>query len=202
MESRTERRSSGTRPLISSFPTLPISVLHLRGWRYTDRYGHAARAGGLIFSRGGVETGEVRFSANIGQECGSLTLECSFNNEVCETVESVEIVSVANAWGGRHWFFECPVTGKRARKLYRWPGLGFSHREASPVPPVYGCQQDSGLERTARAMDKIRKRLGGVPGKIERPTGMPLKTFYHLTMRYVELHERFWRSAGGPLRLI
>jgi hypothetical protein len=202
MESKTVRRSSGTRPLISSFPTLPISALHLRGWRYTDRYGPATRAGGLIFSRGGVETGKVRFSANIGQECGRLTLECSFNNEVCATVESIEIVSVANAWGGRHWFFECPATGKRARKLYRWPGLGFSHREASPVPPVYGCQQDSGLGRTARAMDEIRRRLGGVPGKIEKPTGMPLKTFYRLTMRYVRVARKVLAFGWGPLRLI
>lgn len=202
MESRPrgpvrERRRSGTRPLIGSFPALSISVLHLRGWRYTERYGPAARAGGLIFSRGGVATGEVRFRASIGQESGTLTLECSFNDEVRTTVEHVEIVSVANAWGGRHWFFECPVTGKRARKLYRWPGLGFSHREASSVPPVYACQQDSGLERTARAMHEIRKRLGGVPGKVEKPIGMPSKTFFRLTMRYVDLHERFWRLAGG-----
>ena len=191
----TEHRKSGTRPLINSVPALPISILHLRGWRYTDRFGAATRAGRLAVSRGGIAIGEVDFKASIGRESGMLALACSFRSEARMTDEQVEIVSVPNAWGGRHWFFECPVTGKRARKLYRWPGLGFSHREASPTPPVYACQRDSGLERTARAMHEIRPRLGGVPGKVEKPTGMSRRTFFRLSMRYVTLHDRFWHSS-------
>ena len=190
----TEHCPSGTRPYIGSVPALSISVLHLRGWRYTERYGPASRAGRLRFVRGGVPTGEADYRASIGRESGTLTLKCSFNSEARPTEESVEIVSVPNAWGGRHWFFACPVTGKRARKLHRWPGLGFSHRLASPVPPIYASQQDSGIARTARSMHEIRKHLGGIPGKVEKPLGMPLRTFYRLCSRYIELHERFWRS--------
>lgn len=189
----TERRPSGTRPHIGTAPALPISVLHLRGWKWSEHYGDATRAGALDYTRHGVITGRVTYRATVGQESGMLSLECRFDGEALPTMEVIDIVSVPNPWGGRHWFFVCPVTGRRARKLHRWPGLGFSHREASPVPPVYACQQDSGMARTARAMHAIRKRLGGVPGKVEKPVGMPRRTFWRLSMRYVELHDRFWR---------
>lgn len=191
----TERRHCGTRPHIGGFPALSVSVLHLRGWRWSERHGDATRAGALEYSRLGILVGKVNYQATIGPQSGQMSLECSFADEPHPTMEHVEIASVPNTWGGRHWFLVCPLTGRRARKLHRWPGLGFSHREASPVPPTYACQRDSGMARTSRAMHTIRKRLGGVPGKTEKPTGMPRRTFYRLSMRYVELHERFWRMT-------
>ena len=199
------RRGRGTRPVVGSVPALPISVLHLRGWKWSERYGEAMRSGALEYKQRGVVIGRVIYKAAIGQESGKLSLDCSFGHEASPAVELIDIVSVANPWGGRHWFFVCPLTGRRARKLHRWPGLGFSHREASPVPPVYSCQQNSGIARTAAAMHAIRKRLGGVPGKVTRPAGMPRRAFLRLTMRYVALHDRFWRLAhttGGQSRLI
>lgn len=192
----TERRPTGTRPYIGSVPALPISVLHLRGWKWSERYGDATRAGSLEYTRRGAITGRVVYKAKIGRETGTLSLECSFGCEGPPTAEVIDMVSVPNAWGGRHWFFVCPLTGRRARKLHRWPGSCFSHREASPISPVYASQRDSGLGRTARAMQEIRDRLGGVPGKFDKPKGMPWRTYYRLCMRYVELHDRFWRSVA------
>lgn len=194
---KAEHRRKAVRPYIGSVPALSIGILHLRGWRWSERYGDASRLGALEYSRLGVVVGKVNYGAAIGPESGMLSLECSFADEPRPTVEHVGIVSVPNPWGGRHWFFLCPLTGRRARKLHRWPGLGFGHREASPLPPVYACQQDSGIARTARAMHAVRNRLGGVPGKVGRPPGMPLRTFLRLTMRYVDLHDRFWRSTRG-----
>jgi hypothetical protein len=52
------------------------------------------------------------------------------------------------------------------------------------------------MARTARAMHAIRKRLGGRPGEVEKPKGMPLMTFCRLNMRYMELSEKFWRIYG------
>lgn len=190
----TERRSRGTRPNIGCVPALPISILCVRGWKWSERYGDATRAGALEYSRVGVIIGRVNYKATISQQSGTVSLECIFADEPHPAVERVEIVSVPNAWGGRHWFFVCPLTGRRARKLHRWPGLGFGHREASPTPPIYTCQQDSGMARTARAMHAIRRRLGGVPGQVEKPAGMPRRTYFRLCMRYVDLHDRFWRS--------
>ena len=188
----TERRISGVRPLIDGAPALPISLLNLRGWKWSERYGDARRAGALEYRQPRGITGMVTYEATIGRESGVLLLTCNFSDEPHPTLEYVEILSIPNAWGGRHWFFVCPLTGRRARKLHRWPGLGFAHREASPIPPVYRCQRDSGQARTARAMADIRRRLGGVSGHFEKPTGMPMKTYIRLATRYMALHDRFW----------
>src|SRR5690606_17994573 len=98
------RRRSGTRPLIGSVPSLPISALNLRGWRYAERYGDATRAGRLVFGRRGIELGEAVFRARIGPESGVLALACRFSSGACEAEQQIEIVSIPNVWGGRHWF--------------------------------------------------------------------------------------------------
>ena len=188
----TERRSSHSRPHIGSVPALSIDVLCLRGWKWSERHGDAVRAGALEYSQNGVLTGRVAYSASVCQESGTLWLECSFADEPVAATEVINLTSVPNSWGGRHWFFVCPVTGRRARKLHRWPGLGFSHREAAPIPPVYASQRDSGIARTARAMHDIRKQLGGYPWEVEKPAGMPWRRFYRLCMRYGVLHDSFW----------
>ena len=114
-------------------------------------------------------------------------------------MERIEIVSIPAHFGGRLWFFLCPYTGRRARKIYRWPDMGFCHREASPVPPSYAHQNEAHLERTASAMARVRKRLGGWPGKVEKPTGMDWGKYYRLSMRHAELSNRFWRLASRGL---
>lgn len=195
----TERRPSGTRPHIGGFPALSVNVLHLRGWRWSERHGDATRAGALEYRRLGVLVGKVNYRATIGPQSGQMSLECSFADEPHPTMEHVEITSVSNAWGGRHWFLVCPLTGRRARKLHRWPGLGFSHREASPVPPIYACQQDSGMARTGRTMHDIRKRVGGLPWEVEKPSGMRRRRFNHLCMRYAAMHDSFWAPTRALL---
>lgn len=187
-----ERRPSGSRPHIGSVPALSIGHLHLRGLKWSERHGDAKRAGALEYRRIGVLTGRATYTASVGQESGVLLLEFSFADEPVATMETISLTSVPNPWGGRHWFFVCPRTGRRARKLHRWPGLGFCHREAAPVPPIYRCQRDSGMARTTRAMHDICKQLGGLPWEVEKPRGMPRRRFYRLCRRYIELDERFW----------
>ncbi|WP_460764673.1 hypothetical protein [Lysobacter fragariae] len=179
---------------------MPITTLNLRGWRFTERYGPATRAAKLEFRRGGDVLGVVTLRATIGEESGVATLECNFGGEPRPTMERIEIVSIPAHFGGRLWFFVCPFSGRRARKIYRWPGMGFCHREASPVPPSYAHQNEAHLERTASAMARVRKRLGGWPGKVEKkPAGMDWGTYCRLSVRHAELRNRFWRLASRGL---
>lgn len=198
--SLAERRDQGSRPLLNSTPAFPITALYLRGWQYNEKYGPASRAGLLRYDIGGSVLGEVAFRATVGQEAGTVTLECRFNGEPRQTVEKIELTSVPANFGGRLWFFSCPATGQRARKLYRWPGIGFAHRTASPVPGVYACQRESAMQRAASAMRCIRERLGGWPGHgLEKPDGMDMGTFCRLSIRHAELRSRFWKLAGRAL---
>ncbi len=186
--------------MLNSTPAFPITALYLRGWQYTEKYGPASRAGRLRYDIGDVILGEVGFRATAGKEAGRLTLECCFNGERRPTVETIELTSIPAHFGGRLWFLTCPVTGLRARKLYRWPEIGFAHRDASPVPGVYACQRESAMQRTASAMARIRQRLGGWPGdELAKPDGMDLGTFCRLRIRHAELRGRFWKLAGRGL---
>lgn len=75
------------------------------------------------------------FRATVGKVDGVATLECRFNGEPNLTVEAIGLTSIPAHFGGRLWFFTCPMTGQRARKLYRWPEIGFAHRDAPPSRP-------------------------------------------------------------------
>jgi len=200
---RSARRGQGSRPLLNSTPAFPITALDLRGWGLTEkaiaRHGPASRAGRLQYSMGGLVIGDVTFRATIGKETGTVTLESDFHDELRPTVEAIELTSIPAHFGGRLWFFTCPATGQRARKLYRWPGMGFVHRTASPVPGVYACQRESAMQRTASAMARIRAKLGGWPGKVDRPADMDIGTWCRLCIRHAELYRRFWKLAGRGL---
>lgn len=186
---------------MEELPAIHIRELHLRGWRYTDHYGPAERVGRLIYHWHGRPIGELVFRATVRAESGTMILESTFGDGPT-AISLVRPTSAPGHRGGRHWFFVCPVTGKRARKLYRWPMLGFCHRAAVPSVPLYKCQLLSRPARTALAMQRIRERLGGHPELVPEPAGLPKPAFYRLRLRYAELQLRLLRHGTPALRFL
>lgn len=83
--------------------------------------------------------------------------------------------------GGLRWWFRCPVSGRRARKLYLYPGLErFCHREAIDPAPTYALQRVSGFDRVLAQRAALAAKLGNEPtflGLGPKPKWMWWRTF-------------------------
>ncbi len=84
--------------------------------------------GNLTWSSNGNKTGSIGIAINTRTESPYLELNYTANgNPIKYTVQLVSIPS--NIGKGVVWFFVCPRTGKRCRKLYLVAGY-FYHRSA------------------------------------------------------------------------
>lgn len=102
-----------------------------------------------------------------------------------ETLDQrIELASIPRHLGGRHWYFVCPVTGKRAIVLWMPPGSDrFASRHAWPGQVAYQSQFETKRDRAIRAAYKIRERIGGADSGYmyspfpEKPKWMRWSTF-------------------------
>jgi hypothetical protein len=82
--------------------------------------------------------------------------------------------------GQRHWF-TCPRCDKRVAVLYA-PGRYFACRGCGGL--AYATQKEVAGDRAASRADKLRKRLGWVPGILNgdggKPKGMHWKTYWRI----------------------
>lgn len=94
-------------------------------------------------------------------------------------------------YGGKRWWFLCPITGARCAVLYSPAGQPyFASRKAFKLK--YESQKESRMARFQRRYHKLSKRYGADDygdGWFLRPKGMHLKTYYR---RLRELD--FWNS--------
>lgn len=113
-----------------------------------------------LFEPGTVKTGQLNWTCG-GEKVGSVNilvdmkdsphawLNYTYNHEQ-KVNYKVKLVSDASNLGvGRVWYFICPHTGKRCRKLYG-AGTYFLHRDAYPEA-LYECQT---LSKKSRHMQK------------------------------------------------
>jgi hypothetical protein len=118
-------RSSSLPTCFEELRTLSISFFRKNGYLIAGR----RKSGTVTWSRNGTQTAAINIQVDMGPFAQTITLkyrigERSYNEEI-------NFVSVPSNLGiGVVWFFECPKTGKRCRKLYSSYGR-FVHREAS-----------------------------------------------------------------------
>lgn len=75
-------------------------------------------------------------------------------------VQRITLAAQARHFGGRQWFFVCPVRGRRARVLWRPPGASrFCSRQVWRRQVAYHTQFLSPTERIWAAKHKLNKRL-------------------------------------------
>lgn len=135
-------------PKIPTFPTIldhvkQISISKLKEWQYLEP--ETLKAGTLSWSQNGKEIGSISIKSNMTAGQPYIQLSYTYNKE--ESVNyKVRLVSVPSNLGvGKLWYFLCPETGKRCRKLYG-AGKYFLHREAYP-DAMYESQTYSKLMR-------------------------------------------------------
>ena len=162
-------------PAYSTFPTLldevkQISITKLKEFGYFEPDNF--KSGRLIWSRRGQEIGSINIFVYM-QESPFIELNYTYNKE--EQIKyKIDLVSVESNLGiGKIWYFVCPHTGKRCRKLYG-ASKYFLHRDAYPNA-MYECQTYS---KRGRQIDKVCKIMGGSDKLYEELYSKHFKTHY------------------------
>lgn len=156
-------------------------------------------SGSWRWTREGEEIASVAYLATLGDDAGTLTLDYSQHDRntgdskviVC----SILLVTLPCRYGGRIWYFICPYTGRRARKLYKWGPIDwFCHREAIKPKPTYASQRCGGSDRIMAQRWALRYKLGDQYSDLfdepMKPKWMRWRTFQRYLDRDAELDAR------------
>tara|TARA_R110002012_G_scaffold313517_1_gene525184 strand:- start:10756 stop:11346 length:591 start_codon:yes stop_codon:yes gene_type:complete len=135
-----------------TFPTLfnevlQVKIASLKKWGYLDPNQMTVDAS-IYWSRNGEQTASINVSTNMLKDPPFIELIYNYNNETRRY--PVNLVSLPSNLGKGHiWYFLCPKTNKRCRKLYSVNGY-FYHREA-----FKGCMYDTQTQsKSYRNLDK------------------------------------------------
>jgi len=138
-------------PKPHAFPTLynealQIHISKLKGWGYLDP--EQIKSGTLNWSRNGNPTGSISIQVNTHSEQPYIELDYKYRDEPRNY--KVYLTSTpSNLNRGEIWYFICPQTKKRCRKLYSIGGY-FLHREA-----FNGCMYETQTQsKKSRYLDK------------------------------------------------
>ncbi len=134
-----------------TFPTLyndvlQITITKLKEWGYLEP--EQIKSGTINWSRNGNTRGSISISVNTHNEQLYVELDYKYKDEPRKY--KVYLVSVpSNLNKGEIWYFLCPQTKKRCRKLYSIGGY-FLHREA-----FKGCMYETQTQsKKSRELDK------------------------------------------------
>jgi hypothetical protein len=125
--------------------------------------------------------GFIKFGANIGAR--GISWSNSHRGEIASGIITADMTDSAHAWlrvamgrfiqqitlvshprhyGGRQWFFVCPVTGKLATVLWKPPGASrFCSRQAWGRQVAYRSQFQNASDRAHLGKERIKARLIG-----------------------------------------
>lgn len=162
--------------------------------------------------------GFIKFGANIGAR--SVAWSNSHQGEIARGVISADMTNTS-AWvriaigrfaqritlvsrprhfGGRQWFFVCPVTGALASVLWKPPGADrFLSRQAWGRQVAYRSQFQGASDRAYLGKERIKARLIGDLDPTEwdlppKPKWMRWKTYNRYIERFDDYEERFYRA--------
>lgn len=180
-----------------TFPTLynealQIDISKLKGWGYLDP--EQIKSGTLNWSRNGNPTGSISIQVNTHSEQPYIELDYKYRDEPRNY--KVRLVSIPSNLGkGLIWYFLCPQTKKRCRKLYSIGGY-FLHREA-----FKGCMYETQTQsKKYRQLDKI---LGAYLKSDNLYSELYKKNFKKTyagkpTKRYLRIMEQIQKAESVP----
>ncbi|CAM1366091.1 conserved hypothetical protein [Tenacibaculum litopenaei] len=125
---------------------LQLHISKLKDWGYLKP--KQTKRGVITWSRNGSPTGNISIKSDTYQK--DFFIELSYNYKNKEINYKIHLVSMPSNLGkGLIWYFLCPQTKKRCRKLYLINGY-FLHREA-----FNGCLYETQtLSKKYRKLDK------------------------------------------------
>lgn len=164
-----------------TFPTLynealQLSISKLKGWGYLAP--GQIKSGTINWSRHGESAGSISITANTRSEQPYIELDYKYRDEPRKY--KVYLTSTpSNLNRGEIWYFICPQTNKRCRKLYSIGGY-FLHREA-----FKGCMYET--QTQSKRYRQLDKTLGA---------------YFKSDNLYSELYEKNFKKtyAGKPTK--
>jgi hypothetical protein len=109
----------------------------------------------------GAEIASIGYRCTMTAEVGHFVADYTVtrNGERVPVTLTVGLVSAPQPFGGRRWFFVCPVTGRRVAKLFKPPGGDrFASRQAWGL--AYRSQRETPFDRACSRAWGLRDRLG------------------------------------------
>lgn len=184
-------------PKPHTFPTLynealQISISKLKGWGYLDP--EQFKSGTLNWSRNGNPTGSISIQVNTHSEQPYIELDYKYRDEPRNY--KVRLVSIPSNLGkGLIWYFLCPQTKKRCRKLYSIGGY-FLHREA-----FKGCMYETQTQsKKYRQLDKTLGAYFKIDNLYSELYKKNFKKYYagKPTKRYLRIMEQIQKLESIP----
>ncbi len=169
-----------------------ISISNLKEWDYLTP--KLMKSGTITWSNNGTTTARISISANMNSAQPYIELEYNYNDEPRNY--KIGLVSVQSNLGkGVIWYFLCPVTNKRCRKLYSIGGY-FLHREA-----FNGCMYESQTQsKRWRYLGKTLFAYMKVDDLYDEIDKKHFKKFYagKPTKRYLQIMKQIKRVESIP----
>lgn len=184
-------------PKYATFPYLfdegkYISIKNLKKWGYFKM--NTLKKGDITWSRNGVETSSISIESKM-RENGFCEIRLIYScNKVSHNYSIALECIPSNIGNGKIWYFNCPFTGIRCRKLHLINGK-FIHRSALPegmystqthskkwrqIEKAYGCYFNSEKHYEEISRKHFKKFYNGKPTKR-----------YKRLLREIERSERF-----------
>ncbi len=164
-----------------TFPTLynealQISITKLKEWKYLNP--EQNKSGIITWNRNGSQTGSILISVNTHSKQPYIELDYTYRDEPRNY--KIRLVSMLSNLGkGIIWYFLCPKTYKRCRKLYSISGY-FLHREA-----FNGCMYET--QTQSKKYRQLDKTLGA---------------YFKIDDLYSQLYQKYFKRtyAGKPTK--
>lgn len=184
-------------PKPHTFPTLynealQISISKLKEWEYLNP--EQIKSGTITWSRNGRQTGSISIKVNTHSEQPYIELDYKYRDEPRNY--KVRLVSLPSNLGkGLIWYFLCPHTNKRCRKLYSIGGY-FLHREA-----FNGCMYET--QTQSKKYRQLDKTLGAYFKSDNLYSELYKKNFKKTyagkpTKRYLRIMEQIQKAESVP----
>ncbi len=184
-------------PKPHTFPTLynealQIHISKLKGWGYLDP--EQIKSGTLNWSRNGNPTGSISIKVNTQTEQPYIELDYLYKGEPRNY--KVYLTSTpSNLNKGEIWYFICPQTKKRCRKLYSIGGY-FLHREA-----FNGCMYET--QTQSKKYRQLDKTLGAYFKRDNLYSELYKKNFKKTyagkpTKKYLRIMEQIQKAESIP----
>jgi hypothetical protein len=195
------------RPTVESALRLDIVAMMRRGLMQPG-----ARVGcELRFSLDDDEI-DIRCEAHVGAPAGSFirlryAMTDYWTGEEIEIDDKIFLATTRPPFGGLRWWFLCPRSGRRVRKLYLpLGGRHFWSRRAYVL--AYASQRGTAIDRAHRGQAKIKARLIGNldPDDWDLPP-KPKRMRWRTYQRYLDKFDAYenildWGTANLVARLL